>query len=101
MSIAQSVFDIVQEEMARHGVEELKVINLAVGKMAAVVPQHLNMCFGMIADNTNLAGTVLNISPSLSNRLPRCLHRHWLLPFRLETHHGNQIPNFRLFHGKR
>ncbi len=61
MSIAQSVFDIVQEEMARHGVEELKVINLAVGKMAAVVPQHLNMCFGMLADNTNLAGTVLNI----------------------------------------
>lgn len=45
MSIAQSVVDIVNEEMARHGVTEIRAINLAVGKMSAVVPQHLNMCF--------------------------------------------------------
>ncbi len=61
MSIAQSVFDIVEEEMAKHGVEELKAINLAIGKMAAIVPQHLNICFQMIADNTKLAGTELNV----------------------------------------
>jgi len=61
MSIAQSIFDIVEEEMARHGVEELRAINLAIGKMAAVVPQHLNLCFSMIADNSKLAGTILNV----------------------------------------
>ncbi len=73
MSIAQSVYDIVTEEMSKHGVEELRAINLAVGKMAAVVPQHLNVCFGMLTDETKLSGTILNVREvPLSYRCPAC-----------------------------
>lgn len=59
MSIAQSVLDIVKEEMVRHSVEKLSAINIAVGKMAAVVPEHLNMCFKILTDGTDLADVPL------------------------------------------
>lgn len=61
MSIAQSVLDIVEEEMTRHGVEKLRAINLGVGKMSAVVPTHLNLCFQMLTEKTKLEGVILNI----------------------------------------
>ena len=61
MSIAQSVLDIVKDEMARHGVQKLQAINLVVGKLAAVVPEHLDFCFGFLIDNTELEGTILRI----------------------------------------
>lgn len=61
MSIAQSIVDIVNEEMTRHGVTEIKAINIAVGKMSAVVPEHLNMCFTILTDKTELAGVALNV----------------------------------------
>ena len=61
MSIARSILDIVQEEVARNEVEHLAVINIAVGKLSAVVPQQLAFCFSMITVDTNLAGATLNI----------------------------------------
>ena len=61
MSIAQSVFDIVQEEVTRNEVEQLVAINIAVGKLSAVVPQQLTFCFSLITLDTNLAGATLNI----------------------------------------
>ncbi|MDY6842621.1 MAG: hydrogenase maturation nickel metallochaperone HypA [Thermodesulfobacteriota bacterium] len=61
MSIAQSVVDIVQEEMARHGVAQLKSINLVVGKLSAIVSEHLIFCFEMITKNSDLDGAMLNI----------------------------------------
>lgn len=61
MSIAQSIVDIVREEMARYDVKKLEAINLAVGKMSAVVPQHLSFCFSVLVDKTDLEGTRLNI----------------------------------------
>lgn len=60
MSIAQSIVDIVQEEVARNGVERLVAINIAVGKLSAVVPQQLAFCFSIITVDTNLAGATLN-----------------------------------------
>jgi len=61
MSIAQSVVDIVEQELARHGVEQLKAVNVAVGRLAAVAPQQLIFCFSMLTVDTNLAGATLNI----------------------------------------
>jgi len=75
MSLAYNIVEIVQEEMARHGVEKLKAINLAVGRMAAVVPQHLTFCFQIITEDTALAGTSLNIREiPLGYRCPACGH---------------------------
>jgi len=75
MSLAQNIVDIVQEEMTRHGVEKLQAINLAVGRMAAVVPQHLTFCFEIITENTGLAGTALHIREvPLTYRCLACGH---------------------------
>jgi len=61
IAIAQSILDIVQEEVTRNQVERLVAINIAVGKLSAVVPQQLAFCFSIITVDTNLAGATLNI----------------------------------------
>lgn len=61
MSIAQSIVDIVERELASNGVEQLKAVNIAVGKLAAVVPEQLAFCFSMITVETSLARATLNI----------------------------------------
>ena len=61
MSIAQNILDIVHEEMVRHQVRRLKAINLAVGRLSAVVPASLTFCFGVLTEGTDLAETALNI----------------------------------------
>ena len=61
MSIAQSIVDIVEKELVNHEVEQLKAVNIAVGKLAAVVPEQLTFCFSMITLETSLAGAILNI----------------------------------------
>lgn len=61
MSIAQSIFDIVHEEMLRHKVQKLEAINIAVGKLSAVVPSSLTFCFQILTEGTDMAGVVLNV----------------------------------------
>jgi hydrogenase nickel incorporation protein HypA/HybF len=61
MSIAQSIVEVVEKELASHGVEQLKAVNIAVGKWAAVVPEQLAFCFSIITMETSLAGATLNI----------------------------------------
>ena len=61
MSIAQSILDIVKEEMAKHGVEKLAAINVAVGVLSAIVPSSLTFCFKVLTDQTEFADTVLNV----------------------------------------
>ncbi len=45
MSLVQNIIDIVEQEMDRHGVEKLKAIHLAVGRMSAVVPAAVDAMF--------------------------------------------------------
>ena len=61
MSIAQSIVDIVEKEIANFGAEQPKAVNIAVGKLAAVVPEQLAFCFSIITLETSLAGVTLNI----------------------------------------
>ena len=61
MSIAQSILDIVQEEMARHQVDQLASINIAVGKLSAIVPSSLSFCWQVLTDQSDMAGVTLNI----------------------------------------
>jgi len=61
MSIAQSVLDIVQEEMKRHGVNKVEAINIAVGALSAVVPSALSFCWEVLADGTDFQDTKLKI----------------------------------------
>ncbi|MEW6186571.1 MAG: hydrogenase maturation nickel metallochaperone HypA [Thermodesulfobacteriota bacterium] len=61
MSLVQNIIDIVEQEMERHGVEQLKAIHLAVGRMSAVVPEQMTLCFEILTSKTKLAGTALKM----------------------------------------
>ena len=61
ISIALNIVEIVEQELVRHRVKELKAVNVAVGKLAAVVPEQLTFCFDMITADTSMDGVSLNI----------------------------------------
>jgi hydrogenase nickel incorporation protein HypA/HybF len=63
MSIAQSLIEIIQEEMARHGARHLRSVRLQVGEMSAVVPESLSFSFEVITAGTALEGARLVIEP--------------------------------------
>jgi hydrogenase nickel incorporation protein HypA/HybF len=59
MSIAQSLVDIVKEEMAKHNAKNLKAVRLHIGQLSAIVPESLSFCFEVITTGTDLAGAEL------------------------------------------
>lgn len=59
MSIAQSLADIIREEMVRHEVTKLKSARLQIGQMSAIVPEALSFCFEVISEGTDLEGAEL------------------------------------------
>jgi len=59
MSIAQSLIDIIQEEMNRHEATFLKSVRLNIGQLSAVVPESLSFCFEVITTGTPLEGAEL------------------------------------------
>jgi hydrogenase nickel incorporation protein HypA/HybF len=61
MSIAQSLVEIVREEMTRHNARTLRVVRLHVGEMSAIVPDSLSFCFEVITAGTEMEGARLNI----------------------------------------
>jgi len=65
MSIAQSLIQILQEEMVKHGAKALRSVRLSVGEMTAIVPESLSFCFEIIVQGTPLEGARL-----LMDRIP-------------------------------
>src|SRR5208337_5119985 len=61
MGIAQSILDIVEQEMARHGATKVSTIRLVVGEFRAVVPHSLSFCFEIITKDTPFEGVKLEI----------------------------------------
>ncbi len=59
MSIAQSLVEIIQEEMSRHNASTLRSVTLHIGKMSAIVPDSLSFCFQVITTGTPLEGARL------------------------------------------
>jgi len=59
MSIAQSLVDILKEEMVKNNARVLKSVRLNVGQMSAVVPDSLSFCFQVITKETELEGAEL------------------------------------------
>ena len=54
MSIAQSLIDVLREEMLKHNARTLRAVRLHIGQMSAVVPDALSFCFQVITDGTEL-----------------------------------------------
>jgi hydrogenase nickel incorporation protein HypA/HybF len=61
MSIAQSLVDILREEMVRHNAGNLRSVKLHVGQLSAIVPESLSFCFQVITSGTDMEGAVLNM----------------------------------------
>ncbi|MCP4668162.1 MAG: hydrogenase maturation nickel metallochaperone HypA [Deltaproteobacteria bacterium] len=59
MSIAQSLVDIIQQEMMKHHAKALKSVRLHVGQLSAVVPDSLSFCFEVITKGTEMEGAEL------------------------------------------
>ena len=69
MSIAQSLIDVLREEMISHSVKNLKSVRLNIGQMSAVVPDSLSFCFEVITKGTDLEGVklIMNIVPLMGS----------------------------------
>ena len=59
MSIAQSLIEIIKEEMDKHDAKVLRTVHLNIGQMSAVVPDSLSFCFEVITAGTELEGARL------------------------------------------
>ena len=59
MSIAQSLIEIIKEEMIKHDASILRSVRLHIGQLSAIVPDSLSFCFGVMASGTDLEGAEL------------------------------------------
>ncbi len=59
MSIAQSLIEIIEEEMRKHDAKFLRAVRLKIGQLSAVVPESLSFCFDVITAGTPLEGAEL------------------------------------------
>jgi hydrogenase nickel incorporation protein HypA/HybF len=59
MSIAQSLIDIIREEMVKHDAKVLKSVRLNIGQLTAIVPESLSFCFEVITSGTEMEGAKL------------------------------------------
>ena len=59
MSIAQSLLEIIKEEMAKNGAKVLRSVRLHIGQLTAVVPESLSFCFEVMTAGTEMEGARL------------------------------------------
>jgi hydrogenase nickel incorporation protein HypA/HybF len=65
MSIAQSLIDILKEEMLKHNARTLRSVRLNIGQLSAVVPDAFSFCFQIATEGTELEGArlIMDIIP--------------------------------------
>jgi len=73
MSIAQSLIDIIREEMLKNNAKVLRAVRLNVGQMTAVVPDSLSFCFEVATSGTDMEGArlIMDVIP-LRGRCHEC-----------------------------
>jgi len=59
MSIAQSLVDIIKEEMDKHNVTKLMKVKVKYGQISAIVPEALETAFQVMTIGTGLEGAKL------------------------------------------
>ena len=102
MSIAQSLMEILREEMEKHGAKSLRSAHLHIGQLSAIVPEALSFCFQVISEGTEMAGAklIMDIVP-LRGHCPGCQKEfeiedyHFACPFcestKIETIAGQDL----------
>jgi len=73
MSIAESMINIIEDEMRKHNAKILRSIHVNIGRFSSIVPDALSFCFEIITKDTALDGARLfiNIIP-LMGRCSSC-----------------------------
>ncbi len=61
LSIAQSIVDIIGQYVPADQVADVRLVRVRVGRMAGVVADSLDFCFGAIVNGTPLTGARLDI----------------------------------------
>ncbi len=61
MSIATSLLEIIQQEMAKHGATRLIVVRVKHGALSQLVPEALDFAFTALTKGTPLEGAVLEM----------------------------------------
>ena len=61
MSIAQSLMDIIKEEMEKNNLTTLLKVKIRAGRLNAIVPDALMFCFDMLLKDTPWEGAILEI----------------------------------------
>jgi len=61
LSIAVSIVEIAQEELARHGGERVRAVHLQLGPLAGVAKEALLFSFGLACEGTAVEGSSLVI----------------------------------------
>jgi hydrogenase nickel incorporation protein HypA/HybF len=59
MSIAQSLIDVIKEEMIKADAKTLRSVRLNIGQMTAIVPDALSFCYEIATSGTDLEGSKL------------------------------------------
>ena len=61
LSIAQSLLEIVNQEVAKHAISKVTTVKLKVGKLSAIEPTSLTFCFEILTKETIVEGAELVI----------------------------------------
>ncbi len=61
MALAESLIGVIREELERHEAGGLKRVILSHGALAGVVPEALQLAFGVLTAGTPLAGAELEM----------------------------------------
>ncbi len=73
MAIAQGLMDIVRQEMKKNGVKTLLKVKVRAGRMNAIVPEALQLCFDMLLQDTPWPGAILEIETvPIKLKCPKC-----------------------------
>ena len=62
MSIAQSLLQMAEDEIARQGCTRLEVVNVTYGSLSGVVPESLQFCFEVMVQGTPHEGARLELT---------------------------------------
>jgi hydrogenase nickel incorporation protein HypA/HybF len=61
LSIAVSILDLAEHEMARHGGERVRAVHIQLGPLAGVAKEALLFSFGLASEGTAAEGSTLVI----------------------------------------
>jgi hydrogenase nickel incorporation protein HypA/HybF len=61
ITIACALFDLVQRQVLGYPHDRVSGVTMSIGALQAVEPSAIELCFGLMAEGTNIAGAILTI----------------------------------------